>query len=83
MLDEQSKHFLLLHAVCGYSQTEAFQLAFPENSATRGSCSAMASRLMCEPRMQNAVALLQKYYHLGLLTNFNEKAVKVSARPIK
>ncbi len=74
LLDPAEKHFVLFLAVLGMTGGEAYRLAF-STTATNISATAMASKLLKEERIQNAIRILHRQYvYKGF--GFNENAIR-------
>lgn len=61
-LTEQEKLFLMLYIVCGYTQVEAYSIAFP-TKATGASIPPLASHLLADYRVNDVAVLLARYTH--------------------
>lgn len=61
-LTEQEKLFLILYIVAGYTQVEAYSIAFPTR-ATGASIPPLASHLLADYRINDVATMLAKYVH--------------------
>lgn len=61
-LTEQEKLFLILYIVCGYTQVEAYSIAFP-TKATGASIPPLASHLLADYRVNDIATMLAGYVH--------------------
>ena len=61
-LTEQEKLFLILYIVCGYTQVEAYSIAFP-TKATGASIPPLASHLLADYRINDVAVMLAGYTH--------------------
>lgn len=61
-LTEQEKLFLILYIVAGYTQVEAYSIAFP-TKATGASIPPLASHLLADYRVNDVAVLLARYTH--------------------
>ena len=59
-LTEQEKLFLMLYIVCGYTQVEAYSIAFP-TKATGASIPPLASHLLADYRINDVATMLAGY----------------------
>ena len=73
-LTPQEKMFLLLVAVVGVTGGEAYRLCF-KTDANNVSATVMASKLLREEKMQDAMRVLYRYYKDGRY-GFNERLLK-------
>ena len=74
LLSPQEKRFVLFVAVLGLTGGEAYRLAF-KSDANNASATVMASKLLRDERMQNAIRrLFREYSHKGFA--FNNKLVR-------
>ena len=73
-LTPQEKHFLLFVAVLGLTGGEAYRLAF-KTDANNVSATVMASKLLREEKMQDAMRVLYRYYKDGRY-GFNERLLR-------
>lgn len=73
-LTPQEKMFLLLVAVVGVTGGEAYRLCFKTN-ANNVSATVMASKLLREEKMQDAMRVLCRYYKDGRYA-FNERLLR-------
>ncbi len=76
-LSEEERVFCLLHALCGYPSSKAYQIAYKGvSNATLSSCAAQASRLLRERRIFDYLNRLYRFTAQGSLILFNENAMK-------
>lgn len=61
-LTEPEKLFLILYIVAGYTQVEAYSIAFP-TKATGASIPPLASHLLADYRVNDVAVLLARYTH--------------------
>ena len=61
-LTEQEKLFLILYIVAGYTQVEAYSIAFP-TKATGASIPPLASHLLADYRINDVAVMLANYVH--------------------
>ena len=73
-LTPQEKRFLLFVAVLGITGGEAYRLAF-NTDANNVSATVMASKLLREEKMQDAMRVLYRYYKDGRYA-FNERLLR-------
>lgn len=74
LLNPAEKHFVLFVSVLGMTGGEAYRLAF-STTASNISATAMASKLLKEERIQNAIRILYRHYdYKGF--GFNENVIK-------
>ena len=73
-LTPQEKMFLLLVAVVGVTGGEAYRLCF-KTDANNVSATVMASKLLREEKMQDAMRVLYRYYKDGRY-GFNERLLR-------
>lgn len=74
LLNPAEKHFVLFLAVLGMTGGEAYRLAF-STTASNISATAMASKLLKEERIQDAIRILYRHYdYKGF--GFNENVIK-------
>ena len=73
-LTPQEKMFLLLVAVVGVTGGEAYRLCF-KTDANNVSATVMASKLLREEKMQDAMRVLGRYYKDGRYA-FNERLLR-------
>lgn len=73
-LTPQEKRFLLLVAVVGLTGGEAYRLCF-NTDANNVSATVMASKLLREEKMQDAMRVLYRYYKDGRY-GFNQRLLR-------
>lgn len=73
-LTPKEKHFLLFVAVLGLTGGEAYRLAF-KTDANNVSATVMASKLLREEKMQDAMRVLYRYYKDGRYA-YNERLLR-------
>jgi|GEM_PF-2372886 len=61
-LTEQEKLFLMLYIVCGYTQVEAYSIAF-NPKASGQSIPPLASHLLADYRINDVAVMLANYVH--------------------
>lgn len=61
-LTEQEKLFLMLYIICGYTQVEAYSIAF-NPKASGQSIPPLASHLLADYRINDIATMLAEYVH--------------------
>lgn len=75
MVGEEERVFLFLVAFAGMSQADGYKLAFGKNHVSQVTATAAASKLLADPRLQQAAWRLHDYHANGLI-EFNNKILK-------
>lgn len=75
-VSEEERLFLLLAGLCGLTAQRAYQIAF-NPKASPISCCAMASKVLSDPRLQQAAWRLANLHEAGKLA-FNDRILKTT-----